>query len=66
MRFVLVLTIWLSSPISFYNDLSLCKPLLCVLGVLETLGFKIFEVAWESPNLWTTPRSLYHPLFELR
>jgi hypothetical protein len=23
------------------------------------------EVAWESPNLWTTPRSLYHPLVEL-
>jgi hypothetical protein len=22
------------------------------------------EVAWESPNLWTTPRSLYHPLVE--
>jgi hypothetical protein len=65
-RFVLVLTIWLSSPISF-KDLSLCKPLLCFLGVLETLGFKIFfEVAWESPNLWTTPRSLYHPLFEIR
>jgi hypothetical protein len=39
---------------------------LCVLGVLETLGFKIFEVAWESPNLWMTLRSLYHPLFELR
>jgi hypothetical protein len=41
-RFVLVLTIWFSSPISFYKDLSLCKPLLCFLGVLETLGFKIF------------------------
>jgi hypothetical protein len=23
------------------------------------------EVPWESPNLWTTPRSLYHPLVEL-
>jgi hypothetical protein len=23
------------------------------------------EVAWESPNLWMTPRSLYHPLVEL-
>jgi hypothetical protein len=23
------------------------------------------EVTWESPNLWTTPRSLYHPLVEL-
>jgi hypothetical protein len=22
------------------------------------------EVAWESPNLWMTPRSLYHPLVE--
>jgi hypothetical protein len=38
-RFVLVLTIWFSSPISF-KILSLCKHLLCVLGVLETLGFK--------------------------
>jgi hypothetical protein len=31
---------FLSHP--FYKDLSLCKPLLCFLGVLETLGFKIF------------------------
>jgi hypothetical protein len=38
-RFVLVLAIWFSSPISF-KILSLCEHLLCVLGVFEILSFK--------------------------
>lgn len=50
-------------------------PLFLLLGILQTSICaylfllepyvpRLFEVTWESPNLWTTSRSLYYPLFK--
>jgi hypothetical protein len=61
------LTRWfhLYSPFLFisraHRKLESCADLL----LLEPLVPWRIEVAWESPNSWTTPRSLYHPLVEL-
>jgi hypothetical protein len=62
------LTRWwfhLYSPLLFISwahcKLESCADLL----LLEPCVPWRIEVAWESPNLWTTPRSLYHPLVEL-
>jgi hypothetical protein len=55
----------LDSPFLFiswaHRKLESCADLL----LLEPCVPWWIEVAWESPNLWTTPRSLYHPLVEL-
>jgi hypothetical protein len=55
----------LDSPFLFisraHHKLESCTDLL----LLEPWVPWRIEVAWESPNLWMTPRSLYHPLVEL-
>jgi hypothetical protein len=55
----------LYSPFLFISQAH-CKLECCAdLLLLEPWVPWRIEVAWESPNLWTTPRSLYHPLVEL-
>jgi hypothetical protein len=55
----------LDSPFLFisraHRKLESCADLL----LLEPCVTWRIEVAWESPNLWMTPRSLYDPLIEL-
>jgi hypothetical protein len=48
---------------SHSNLLSLLRtPLVRCWCSWNSIVSRWFEVAWESPNLWTTPRSLYSPL----